>query len=286
MIWDDFYDRYSDWSESRIKTRISSLEDIGAGEDVVDVCLNLSDEKLKDQLIRKAMKFGVRFTHDDFMNIDGEISEELFEEVAHYAGFSIENPFFNENDFDWDEFYASCTDLPEDMVQRCIPRIKMFGDSDEVTEAVLSLSYPADDALYERAVACGVKFTEDQLENMGRQEFSIVRDIKTFNNISDEEMNEFAERVRIAEEQVGEYIEQTENPKKRKSSVGKAIGLGALFGLLGGLFGTKKKHHGHCDGDCANCPPHYGYRYGRWYYGHGHNYGCVFGGNKGGGGKD
>ncbi len=46
----------------------------------------------------------------------------------------------------------------------------------------------------------------------------------------------------------------------------------------------KRKHDGHCDGDCANCPPHYGYRYGRWYYGHGHNHGCVFGGNKGGGG--
>ena len=33
-----------------------------------------------------------------------------------------------------------------------------------------------------------------------------------------------------------------------------------------------------CDGDCANCPPHYGYRYGRWYYGHGHTRGCQRGG--------
>lgn len=33
----------------------------------------------------------------------------------------------------------------------------------------------------------------------------------------------------------------------------------------------------------ANCPPHYGYRYGRWYYGKGHQYGCEFGGNKGDG---
>lgn len=36
-----------------------------------------------------------------------------------------------------------------------------------------------------------------------------------------------------------------------------------------------------CNGDCENCPPHYGYRYGRWYYGHHHNRGCEFGGNKG-----
>ena len=44
-----------------------------------------------------------------------------------------------------------------------------------------------------------------------------------------------------------------------------------------------KKHSGKCDGDCANCPPHYGYRHGRWYYGHSHIEGCVFGGNKGDG---
>ncbi|MBO5702108.1 MAG: hypothetical protein J6S71_06685 [Clostridia bacterium] len=48
----------------------------------------------------------------------------------------------------------------------------------------------------------------------------------------------------------------------------------------------RKKHSGKCDGDCANCPPHYGYRYGKWYYGHDHVEGCEFGGNKGSGGRD
>lgn len=48
----------------------------------------------------------------------------------------------------------------------------------------------------------------------------------------------------------------------------------------------KKKHLGKCDGDCKNCPPHYGYRYGRWYYGHNHSEGCVFGGNSCSGGRD
>ena len=47
-----------------------------------------------------------------------------------------------------------------------------------------------------------------------------------------------------------------------------------------------KKHSGKCDGDCKNCPPHYGYRYGRWYYGHSHSEGCEFGGNKCDGGRD
>ena len=42
---------------------------------------------------------------------------------------------------------------------------------------------------------------------------------------------------------------------------------------------------GSCDGDCDNCPPHYGYRYGRWYYGHGHRHGCQRGGNGGASGR-
>lgn len=50
--------------------------------------------------------------------------------------------------------------------------------------------------------------------------------------------------------------------------------------------GRSEKHSGKCDGDCKNCPPHYGYRYGRWYYGHSHTEGCEFGGNKCDGGRD
>ena len=61
--------------------------------------------------------------------------------------------------------------------------------------------------------------------------------------------------------------------------------LSTLAGLGEELSSNKKhKHSGKCDGDCENCPPHYGYRYGRWYYGHNHMEGCEFGGNSGSGG--
>ena len=51
-------------------------------------------------------------------------------------------------------------------------------------------------------------------------------------------------------------------------------------------FSSHKKKTGKCDGDCANCPPHYGYRHGRWYYGHNHVEGCTRGGNSCSGGRD
>jgi len=185
MTWDDFYGRYSDWSESTLKTRISSLEDIGSGDEVVEVCLNICDEKIESQLIRKAMRLGVKFTRDDILELDGELPEDMFCELACYAG---------------------------------------------------------------------------------------------FRDIFDEPEDDFAENVRIVEKHVDGYLDQ-----ERKTSAGKAVGAGILAGIFKVLFGGKKKHNGRCDGDCANCPAHYGYRHGRWYYGHGHNYGCEFGGNKGGG---
>ena len=63
-----------------------------------------------------------------------------------------------------------------------------------------------------------------------------------------------------------------------------------LFALLLGAqmlsgSGSGHKDSRYCNGDCANCPPHYGYRYGRWYYGHGHQGGCERGGNGGASGR-
>ncbi len=59
------------------------------------------------------------------------------------------------------------------------------------------------------------------------------------------------------------------------SAMRAATGVGILAGLSS-LFSNKKS--GKCTGNCATCPPHYGYRYGRWYYGHGHDWGCEFNG--------
>lgn len=69
-------------------------------------------------------------------------------------------------------------------------------------------------------------------------------------------------------------------PKKKGGLLSAVAAFAAGAAVAGHL---NKKHDGHCDGDCANCPPHFGYRYGRWYYGKGHQYGCEFGGNKGDG---
>ena len=68
MTWERFYDRYSSWQESSIKTCISALADIGTGDEVVDVVLSLSSQELKEQLVRKALALNVSFSLEDFAN--------------------------------------------------------------------------------------------------------------------------------------------------------------------------------------------------------------------------
>ena len=80
-----------------------------------------------------------------------------------------------------------------------------------------------------------------------------------------------------------EYQRLTQESKQTARETAVVAGLvGAQ--LISDL--TKKNTPAHrCNGDCAHCPPHYGYRYGRWYYGHGHQHGCQRGGNGGATGR-
>ena len=264
MNWDDFYDRYEEWAETTVRTRISSLEDVGRGDEVVDVVLNISDEKIKTQFIRKAMKLGVVFDHDDFATLDGEIPDELLEEVAEYSGFCSEEPDFDPTNFTWDDFYYACANLPVEILSRCIPKLREFGPADEVVDAVTDIGdSDMAEALFERAKACGVRFSQEQIEEMGVGDcFSFVDEIEKIAGADDQDMRNLNIRIKQVELHVDASVERQMKPQKKSGGL-----LQFLWGLVTGASTTSaKKHDGHCDGDCANCPDHYGYRYGRWYY--------------------
>ena len=90
------------------------------------------------------------------------------------------------------------------------------------------------------------------------------------------------ETIKEIENETGEE-EFFDEPVASAPKIGFFAKLFAGIGIADALSSSHASHPGHCTGDCANCPPHYGYRYGRWYYGHGHVHGCEFGGNKGDG---
>ncbi|MDD3137805.1 MAG: hypothetical protein PHX08_02390 [Lachnospiraceae bacterium] len=97
----------------------------------------------------------------------------------------------------------------------------------------------------------------------------------------DEEIEEKESEDDFYEDPVEEYIA----PQRKQRGGFLATLFAGLAGAAEGISDVSNHHNGKCNGDCANCPPHYGYRYGRWYYGHDHMHGCEFGGNKGGGGS-
>lgn len=267
MLWREFYDLFWDWSDSTRKSRISSLEDIGAGDEIVEAVLEIEDSKVKAQLVRKAMKLGAEFTQEDFMNLDGEVSEELYVQLGEYSGFDADDPYFDEDNMDWDDFYNCWSNWGDEVLLRRIRKLSKFGSAEEVADVIVNTpTSEMSDLLYEKALKYGVRFTEEQLDEMGEW-YEVQEDAPT-----DQAVLHFEENVRKLTSALGDAKNNSE----------KSYGF---FSTLLSAPKTAANKRKHCDGDCANCPPHFGYRYGRWYYGRGHQYGCMRGGNGGAKGK-
>ena len=205
----------------------------------------------------------------------------------------------------WDDYYGGFYDWSPSTQKNYIYRLSDYGSAGEVWEVAQELAFQ-DEAFatkfLEKALAAGVRFTPDRvLEMMGMVEESVLSKIaertdvpfdreqleEIYMMIDDASFQRISRRAKINvfddEPAAYEQPEQVQYilPKKKKVGLFTALAAFAAGSPLAGQ--VRKKHDGHCDGDCANCPPHYGYRYGRWYYGKGHQYGCEFGGNKGDG---
>ena len=211
--WDEYYDKYYDWSESTRVRNLANLTDLGAVDEVVEVILDFDYDNIKaaNTLLQKAVEAKLQFSVQDLC----EFYFDLDHELIHTALFQSLSCITEE---DIEDLYA------------------VF-DEDIVLKTCKLTGLPLPKALRE----------EDDAQEV-EEEFEM--------------------------EQVEPY------PPK----IGFFWKLAAAIGAASLLDDRPKHHCGHCDGDCAHCPPHYGYRYGRWYYGHGHQYGCEFGGNKGDGG--
>lgn len=204
----------------------------------------------------------------------------------------------------WDDYYAGFYDWSPSTQKSYAYRLTDYGPADEVWEVAQELAFQ-DEAFtakfLEKALAAGVRFTPNQmLEMVGTVEESLLSKIaertdvpfdreqleEIYLMIDDSSFHKISKRSRIdVFDDVKELRRQAAassaaRPKKKGGLLSAVAAFAAGAAVASHL---NKKHDGHCDGDCANCPPHYGYRYGRWYYGKGHQYGCEFGGNKGDG---
>ena len=218
-------------------------------------------------------------------------------------------------DMSWDEYYAGFYDWSLSTQKNYSYRLTDFGDPEEIFEIVNEFAfYDSKFAtkFVEKALAAGVRFLPEHILEMTilidkpvlskaaesvagifdreqLEEIHMLIDDSSFEYIARKaKIDIFADDAPVDEEPELEYEEpEFHEPTPHKKSLGFFGTLFAVLAAIGSVGGSKKKgHNGRCNGDCANCPPHYGYRYGRWYYGHDHVHGCEFSGNKGSGSMD
>lgn len=210
---------------------------------------------------------------------------------------------------EWAEYYDKFYDWSTSTQIRKMSDLTSYGPSDEVTEVAQEyMDEAVASRLVRRAVEHGVQFSPQEMLDLScccnteamnqmlassKCKFSREELEDLWGAVDDDVLEAVAQKNHItlfddgedeAEELDAEELyveEESERPQPKMGFFTKlAIGIG-----IAGLFGKKDGGHpGHCTGDCAHCPPHYGYRHGRWYYGHDHVYGCEFGGNRGSGG--
>ena len=221
---------------------------------------------------------------------------------------------------EWNEFYERFKDGDYDFVLKEYLFLKSYGPSSEVLEIVeifdkdahritfLSSAhrfgtvfqpedfkklshYLNDEKLCDYILSSSNrKYTKDELKLVeGYVSDEAIQFVADKNGIEYFDENPFSKHVEFPE---SNHDSNTEgyHPKKRQTAGNLFKGLLGGVAILGGIFlGTifhsanKMNKPRVCNGDCANCPPHFGYRYGRWYYGHDHVGGCEFGGNRGSG---
>lgn len=206
---------------------------------------------------------------------------------------------------EWSEYYGKFDEWATSTQISRLSALTSYGPSDEVAEVAQGLmDETAASRLIHRALAAGVQFTAEEICelvdccNAAVMNALLENSLCTFTReqledlwgaVDDAVLEQTARRYHVKlfeedeeEEEADDEPEEAEFPplkRRREPKLGFWMLLGtALLGAPG-----DGRHGGHCTGDCAHCPPHFGYRYGRWYYGHGHVYGCEFGGNRGDG---
>ena len=205
---------------------------------------------------------------------------------------------------DWDTYYEKFYDWATSTQIRKLSSLTSFGASSEVAEVAQEyMDEAAASRLIKKAVAYGVQFTPEEIYDLSgccnQEAMNVLLDsakcrftqeqLEDLWGVVDDDVLERAaarNHVKLFDDRSEEYEQDSavyDEPIPAAPKIGFFTKLFAGIGIAGALSSSHAAHPGHCTGDCANCPPHYGYRYGRWYYGHGHQYGCELGGNKGDG---
>ncbi len=82
MRWSDYYEKMNEWAVSTVVNKISSIEDMGAPDEIVDA-LNIiafEDEKGATRHLNRAWQHGVKFSREKLPRKRTAEDDQRFEE--------------------------------------------------------------------------------------------------------------------------------------------------------------------------------------------------------------
>lgn len=179
MKWSDYYQKINDWAVSTAVNKISSLEGMGAPDEIVDA-LNIiafEDEKGATRLLNRALQHGVKFsgenlaeivdlcaeesfkkalyqsadvfTAQDLEDLYGCVNDELVIDVAKRYKISVPADIADEYEeelcpdagtpISWSRFYNAFCDWKPEYAKARLQAVTDFGTDDEVLEVVQEL---------------------------------------------------------------------------------------------------------------------------------------------------
>ena len=179
MRWSDYYEKINDWSVSTAVSKISSLEDMGAPDEIVDA-LNIiafEDEKGATRLLNRALQHGVKFSGENLAEIVGLCVEESFKKALYQSAdaftaqdledlygcvddeliidlakrYKISAPADIAGEYEeelcpdistpisWNRFYDALYDWKPEYAKTRLQAVTDFGSDDEVLEVVQEL---------------------------------------------------------------------------------------------------------------------------------------------------
>ena len=282
MRWKYFYNNFWEWSDKKILHAISALSDIEE-LDFLHVAMNLKANDAKAALTKRAIKLNCYFSHHEFLYLSTVLKHDDLVTLANYAGFCAQYPEFRPSSCSWEEFMQAYPFLGKKALRNAIYNVKSFGTSSDVVKLYFDIK--DDDIrreLYSEAIKKGVSFSKKEQEQIKEHIFKCEKK-DVFSKIA-KKAHQAAENIERSAKKV-QRLKQIAPPEPPSPAPSFSF-LSFLGSFSESNSSHKSSHPGKCNGDCANCPPHYGYRYGRWYYGHSHTEGCVFGGNSCSGGRD
>lgn len=179
MRWSGYYEKINDWSVSTAVSKISSLEDMGAPDEIADA-LNIiafEDEKGAIRLLNRALQHGVKFSGENLAEIVDLCEEESFKKALHQSAdaftaqdledlygcvddeliidlakrYKISAPADLADEYEeelcpdagtpisWSRFYDAFYDWKPEYAKARLQAVTDFGSDDEVLEVVQEL---------------------------------------------------------------------------------------------------------------------------------------------------